>query len=179
MSSAARKRIPGAHTELATPVPIPTTVVKQLGPMIVQLRESRLVPGPYTEPPFDSDRLGAFFCTSKPTLSLFSGLGSWMKYGIGASDFAMMTPVGWSSTKAVSCRPVVEPRSKRKEILMTELLDRQGGVPQSVPAMISGPVLTLFRVVRRPIPESQLSPGEVTEAPLTSCTSSTRVQHRC
>ena len=61
MSSAARKRIPGAHTELATPVPIPTTVVKQLGPMIVQLRESRLVPGPYTEPPFDSDRLGAFF----------------------------------------------------------------------------------------------------------------------
>jgi hypothetical protein len=117
MSSVAYKRIPGAHTELATPVPIPTTVVKQLGPMIVQLRESRLVPGPYTEPPFDSDRLGAFFCTAESTLLLLSVLGSWMNYGIGASDCAMITPVLASSTNAVSCRPVVEPRTTRMGII--------------------------------------------------------------
>lgn len=26
---------PGAHTDLATPVPIPNTVVKQIGPMVL------------------------------------------------------------------------------------------------------------------------------------------------
>ena len=61
MSPSAHKRIPGAHTELATPVTIPTTEVKQLGPMIVRLRESRLVPGPYSSSPGESVHLGSFF----------------------------------------------------------------------------------------------------------------------
>ena len=33
------KRIPGAHTQLEIPVPIPNTAVKQLGPMIVERRK--------------------------------------------------------------------------------------------------------------------------------------------
>ena len=36
---------PGDHRQLAIPVPIPNTVVKQLPPMIVLMRESRLSPG--------------------------------------------------------------------------------------------------------------------------------------
>ena len=37
--------IPGDYRCLAIPVPIPNTVVKQLPPMIVRMRESRLSPG--------------------------------------------------------------------------------------------------------------------------------------
>ena len=50
------KRIPGEHRFLAIPVPIPNTVVKQGPPMILQLRESRLSPGPSTRRLFRKSR---------------------------------------------------------------------------------------------------------------------------
>ena len=43
-------RIPGDHTGGATPVPIPNTAVKPVGPMIVQPRESRSSPGSFHPP---------------------------------------------------------------------------------------------------------------------------------
>jgi hypothetical protein len=40
----------GAHTHRATPVPIPNTAVKPVGPMILLQRESRSVPAFNFEP---------------------------------------------------------------------------------------------------------------------------------
>ena len=40
----------GAHTHRATPVPIPNTAVKPVGPMILLQRESRSVPALKEEP---------------------------------------------------------------------------------------------------------------------------------
>ena len=40
----------GAHTHRATPVPIPNTAVKPVGPMILLQRESRSVPAFKVEP---------------------------------------------------------------------------------------------------------------------------------
>ena len=52
-------RIPGDHRQLAIPVLIPNTVVKQLSPMILQTRESRLSPG--FSSPRSAARCGGFF----------------------------------------------------------------------------------------------------------------------
>ena len=57
-----RPRIPGDHRQLAIPVPIPNTVVKQLSPMIVLMRESRLSPGSPKAPLVHTS--GAFFYPS-------------------------------------------------------------------------------------------------------------------
>ena len=43
----------GAHTHRATPVPIPNTAVKPVGPMILLQRESRSVPAINMSPSID------------------------------------------------------------------------------------------------------------------------------
>jgi hypothetical protein len=52
---------PGDHRQLAIPVPIPNTVVKQLPPMILHARESRSSPG-FPWPLSRSRAAGAFSC---------------------------------------------------------------------------------------------------------------------
>src|SRR5215212_9308950 len=50
----------GAYTRRVTPVPIPNTVVKPAGPMILLQRESRSVPAFIKRTPVRKDR-GSFF----------------------------------------------------------------------------------------------------------------------
>ena len=50
----------GAHTHRATPVPIPNTAVKPVGPMILHQRESRSVPA-LKEEPLDLHKVEGFF----------------------------------------------------------------------------------------------------------------------
>ena len=50
----------GAHTHRATPVPIPNTAVKPVGPMILLQRESRSVPA-FKQQPLDRKVEGFFF----------------------------------------------------------------------------------------------------------------------
>src|SRR6266487_4975648 len=49
----------GAHTHRATPVPIPNTAVKPVGPMILLQRESRSVPA-FKQQPLDRKVEGFF-----------------------------------------------------------------------------------------------------------------------
>src|SRR5687768_18100476 len=50
----------GGYTRRVTPVPIPNTVVKPAGPMILLQRESRSLPALYKDPRSQKDR--GFFC---------------------------------------------------------------------------------------------------------------------
>src|SRR5712671_4217124 len=59
----------GAHTHRATPVPIPNTAVKPVGPMILLQRESRSVPA-FKQQPLDRKVEGFFVGLSMQPLDL-------------------------------------------------------------------------------------------------------------
>ena len=83
---------PGDHRQLAIPVPIPNTVVKQLPPMIVLMRESRLSPG--------SSKARSSCCGPSFLARLAIGLHA----------------VWWGSlTTAISCVPFANHRPSRRD----------------------------------------------------------------